>query len=129
MNFQFTDAFVSRARAAREARARKADDSARASSTSDDDDGDGDARDARDGARARDEGGGERERRADANGEERRGIGERERWTNGWEVAGGGDDEGDVDARGGFEGSVLEPVGGVEGVSDGDDEERPKQRV
>ena len=78
---------------------------------------------------ARDEGGGERERRADANGEERRGIGERERWTNGWEVAGGGDDEGDVDARGGFEGSVLEPVGGVEGVSDGDDEERPKQRV
>lgn len=44
-------------------------------------------------------------------------------------MAGGGDDEGDVDARGGFEGSVLEPVGGVEGVSDGDDEERPKQRV
>ena len=55
MNFQFTDAFVSRARAAREARARKADDSARASSTSDDDDDDGDARDARDGARARDD--------------------------------------------------------------------------
>ena len=36
------------------------------------------------------------------------------------------DDEGDVDARGGFEGSVLEPVGGVEGVPDGDDEERAR---